>query len=85
MLDEHFRKAGIRDKVQITYITPFTRIYSADSINEVIEPIYKARSIESIITTNPAMVITSLSCAIKPAGILIRYFELTPKFCGTLY
>ena len=52
MLDEHFRKAGIRDKVEITYITPFTRIYSAEPINEVIKPLYEARSIESITTFN---------------------------------
>ena len=52
MLDEYFRKRGIRDDVEIVYITPFTRIYSAESINEVIEPMYERRDIESITAFN---------------------------------
>ena len=52
MLDEHFRKRGIRDNVEIIYVTPFTRIYSAESINEVIEPMYERRDIESITAFN---------------------------------
>ena len=52
MLDEYFRKKGIRDDVEIVYITPFTRIYSAESINEVIEPMYERRDIESITAFN---------------------------------
>ncbi len=52
MLDEYFRKRGMRDDVEIVYITPFTRIYSAESINEVIEPMYERRDIESITAFN---------------------------------
>ena len=52
MLHEHFRKKGIRDDVEIIYVTPFTRIYSAESINEVIEPMYERRDIESITAFN---------------------------------
>ena len=52
MLDEYFTRKGIRNKVEIVYVTPFTRIYSAESINEVIEPLYSKRSIESITTFN---------------------------------
>ena len=52
MLDEYFRKKGIRDDVEIVYITPFTRIYSAETINEIIEPMYERRDIESITAFN---------------------------------
>ena len=80
MLDEHFRKAGIRDKVQITYITPFTRIYSADSINEVIEPIYKARSIESITAFNTDSVDATKKEITSLEGKTVKYdyLFLTP-------
>ncbi|EQB68340.1 MAG: FAD-dependent pyridine nucleotide-disulfide oxidoreductase, partial [Thermoplasmatales archaeon Gpl] len=80
MLDEHFRKAGIRDKVQITYITPFTRIYSADSINEVIEPIYKARSIESITAFNTDSVDATKKEITSLEGETVKYdyLFLTP-------
>ena len=80
MLDEHFRKAGIRDKVEITYITPFTRIYSADSINEVIEPIYKARSIESITAFNTDSVDATKKEITSLEGETIKYdyLFLTP-------
>ena len=80
MLDEHFRKAGIRDKVEITYITPFTRIYSADSINEVIEPIYKARSIESITAFNTDSVDATKKEITSLEGKTVKYdyLFLTP-------
>jgi len=80
MLDEHFRKAGTRDKIEITYITPFTRIYSADSINEVIEPIYKARSIESITAFNTDSVDATKKEITSLEGKTVKYdyLFLTP-------
>ncbi len=80
MLDEHFRKAGIRDKVEITYITPFTRIYSADSINEVIAPMYKDRSIESVTAFNTDSVDANKKEITSLEGETIKYdyLFLTP-------
>ena len=80
MLDEYFRKKGIRDDVEIVYITPFTRIYSAESINEVIEPMYERRDIESITAFNTDTVddekkeITSL----EGESLKYDYLFLTP-------
>jgi len=47
MADEYLRRHERRKNVDITFITPYTRIYTAEPINEVIEPLYSERSIES--------------------------------------
>lgn len=46
LLDEFFTRRGIRDKVKITFITPFLRAYSAQPINDVIEPLLEQRNVE---------------------------------------
>ena len=76
MLDEYFTRKGIRDKVEIVYITPFTRIYSAESINEVIEPIYKNRSIESITTFNTDTVDSEKKEITSLEGETLKYDHL---------
>lgn len=48
MLDEYFSKKGIRNKVDITFVTPFLRAYSAEPISEVITPMYEERKIDMI-------------------------------------
>lgn len=80
MLDEYFRKQGLRDNVEITYITPFTRIYSAESINEVIEPIYEKRSIESVTAFNTDYVDTDRKEINSMEGETLKYdyLFLTP-------
>lgn len=80
MLDEYFRKQGLRDNVEITYITPFTRVYSAESINEVIEPIYEKRSIESVTAFNTDYVDTDRKEINSMEGETLKYdyLFLTP-------
>ncbi|MGQ4914790.1 MAG: NAD(P)/FAD-dependent oxidoreductase [Candidatus Asgardarchaeia archaeon] len=48
LADEFFRKQGIRDKVELTYISPLPRIYPIEAINEIIAPIFEERNIEFI-------------------------------------
>lgn len=45
MLDEFFTKRKIRDKVDITFLTPYLRAYSAEPISQVITPMYEDRNI----------------------------------------
>ena len=46
MLDEFFRKRGIREKVKIKFLTPYPRPYPAERISKVVEPMFKERGIE---------------------------------------
>ena len=46
MLDEFFRRRGVRDKVRIKFLTPYPRPYPAEKISKVVEPMFKERGIE---------------------------------------
>ena len=46
MLDEFFKKKGIRDKVKIKFLTPYPRPYPAEKISHVIEPMFQEKGIE---------------------------------------
>jgi len=46
MLDEFFRKRGIRDKVRIKFLTPYPRPYPAEKISKVVEPMFQEKGIE---------------------------------------
>jgi sulfide:quinone oxidoreductase len=46
MLDEFFRKRGIRDKVAIRFLTPYPRPYPAEKISHVVEPMFQEKGIE---------------------------------------
>ena len=46
MLDELFRKRGIRDKVRIQFLTPYPRPYPAEKISQVVRPLLEKRGIE---------------------------------------
>jgi sulfide:quinone oxidoreductase len=46
MLDEFFSKRGIRDKVQIKFLTPYPRPYPAEKISHVVEPMFKEKGID---------------------------------------
>lgn len=48
MLDEYFSRKGIRNKVDITFVTPYLRAYSAEPISEVITPMYEERHINLV-------------------------------------
>lgn len=46
LLDEHFRRRGLRDKVEIRLVSPYPRAYPALPIAEVVEPRLKEKGIE---------------------------------------
>lgn len=46
MLDEFFRKRGIREMVKIKFLTPYPRPYPAERISKVVEPMFQERGIE---------------------------------------
>ena len=52
LLHEFFTKRGIRDKVKLSFVTPYLRPYPVEPISEVIEPLYKKRDIETVLGFN---------------------------------
>jgi sulfide:quinone oxidoreductase len=48
LIDDYFRKRGIRDKVKLTFLTPYPRPYPAEPMSRVVEPLFKERGIEVI-------------------------------------
>ena len=79
MLDEFFTRKKIRDKINITYITPFTRIYSAEAINKVIEPLYKNRNIDSVTAFTTDSVDPVKKELVSLEGETIKYDHLFQK------
>ncbi len=45
LLDDYFRKRGLRDRVEITFLTPYPHAYPAKPIAEVVEPLLERRGI----------------------------------------
>ncbi|MEM0159112.1 MAG: FAD/NAD(P)-binding oxidoreductase, partial [Thermoplasmataceae archaeon] len=85
MLDEFFTKAGKRSKVSITYLTPYLRLYSAEAINEVIEPIYRKRNIASLTGFNVESVDPDRKEVISMEGDRVKYdaLFLVPPHTGS--
>jgi sulfide:quinone oxidoreductase len=48
LIDDYFRKRGIRDKVKLTFLTPYPRPYPAEPMSRVVEPLFKERGIEVV-------------------------------------
>lgn len=48
MLDDHFRKAGVRKDVELTLLTPYPRSYPAAKIAEVVGPLFEERGIKTV-------------------------------------
>jgi sulfide:quinone oxidoreductase len=48
LIDDYFRKRGIRDKVRLTFLTPYPRPYPAEPMSRVVEPLFKERGIEVV-------------------------------------
>lgn len=46
LLDEHFRKLGVRGAVEIRLVSPYPRPYPAGPISEVVEPLLAKQGIE---------------------------------------
>jgi sulfide:quinone oxidoreductase len=48
LVDDYFRKRGIRDKIKLTFLTPYPRPYPAEPMSKVVEPLYQKRGIEVV-------------------------------------
>jgi len=48
LVDDYFRKRGIRDKVKLTFLTPYPRAYPAEPMSKVVEPRFQKRGIEVV-------------------------------------
>lgn len=76
MLDEFFTKRKLRGDVKITFVTPFMRSYSNETVNSVIEPMYKERNIEVIPAFNLESVDPDKELLISMEGDTIPYDTL---------
>jgi len=48
LVDDYFREQGTRDKVKITFVTPYPRPYPAEPMSKVVEPRFQQRGIEVV-------------------------------------
>lgn len=48
MLDEFFRKKGIRDRTEIKFLTPYPRAYPAEKLSKIVAPLFEKKGIEVI-------------------------------------
>jgi sulfide:quinone oxidoreductase len=48
MIDEFYRKKGMRDKVDITFVTPYPRPYPAETLSKVVAPLFEERGIKVV-------------------------------------
>jgi sulfide:quinone oxidoreductase len=48
LLDDYLRERGIREKVKVTFVTPYPRAYPAEPMSRVVEPRFKDRGIEVV-------------------------------------
>ncbi len=46
LVEELIRKKGLREKTRLVFFTPYPRPYPAEPMNEIVEPILRARGIE---------------------------------------
>lgn len=76
MLDEFFTKRGKRDKVEITFLTPYLRAYSAEPISEIITPLYEERNINVVTGYNLDSVDAEKKELISLEGDVVQYDEL---------
>jgi len=48
LLDDYLRKKGVRDKVKITYVTPYPRAYPAEPMSKVVTPLFEKHGIQLV-------------------------------------
>ncbi|MEM4189371.1 MAG: FAD/NAD(P)-binding oxidoreductase [Candidatus Caldarchaeum sp.] len=48
LLDDYFRKRGIRDRVELTFLTPYPHAYPAKPIADVVEPLLEKRGVNVV-------------------------------------
>lgn len=84
LLDEFFVKRNIRKDVKLTFVTPFLRSYSNETVNSVIEPLYKERNIEIITGFNLESVDPEKELLVSMEGETLPYdtLMLVPPHSG---
>lgn len=48
LLDEYFRKRGIRDRVELTFLTPYPHAYPAKTIADIVQPLLEKRGVNIV-------------------------------------
>lgn len=48
LLDEYFRKRGIRERVDLTFLTPYPHAYPAKTIAEIVQPMLEERGVNIV-------------------------------------
>ena len=48
LLDDLLRKRGVRHNVKVTFVTPYPRPYPAESMSEVVTPLFENREIDVV-------------------------------------
>jgi sulfide:quinone oxidoreductase len=48
LLDDYLRKTGKRERVSLTFLTPYPRPYPAEPMSNVVEPLFQKRGIEVV-------------------------------------
>jgi sulfide:quinone oxidoreductase len=48
LVDDYFRKRGVRNKIKLTFLTPYPRPYPAEPMSRVVEALYQKRGIEVV-------------------------------------
>lgn len=48
LLDEYFRKRGIRDKVELTFLTPYPHAYPAKTIADIVQPLLEKKGVNIV-------------------------------------
>lgn len=76
LIHEFFTKKRIRDRVHLSFLTPYLRPYPAEPISEVIEPLYKERKIETLLGFNVDRVEPAEKKVYSMEGESVGYDEL---------
>ncbi len=85
MLEEYFVKKKLRKDVKITFVTPYLRSYSNETVNNIIEPLYRERNVEVITGFNLESVDPEKELLISMEGESVPYdtLLLVPPHSGT--
>jgi len=84
LVDRLLRQRGLREKTRLVFFTPYTRPYPAEAMNEVIEPILKARGIEVMTMFDVDHINTAERSIVSIEGDHIEYDLpiIIPPFMG---
>jgi len=84
LVDRLLRKRGLREKSRLVFFTPYPRAYPAEPMNEIIEPIVKARGIEILTIFDVDHIDTSVRKIFSIEGDVIEYDLpiVIPPFVG---